>query len=69
MADPRPSATPSPGSRPPKPRPCAICDKPATPRDHPFCSPRCAEIDLGRWFGGTYGIPVPPKDSDDEMTG
>jgi uncharacterized protein len=67
MADPRPPAAPAP--RPAKPRPCAICGKPATPRDRPFCSPRCAEIDLGRWFGETYRIPGPLKDSDDEMTG
>jgi len=25
----------------------------------PFCSRRCADIDLGRWLGGTYAIPGP----------
>ena len=53
----------------PKPRPCPICGKPPTARDRPFCSPRCAEIDLGRWFGETYRIPGPPPEKDDEMTG
>ena len=53
MADPRPVAAP---------RPCPICRKPATPRDRPFCSPRCAEIDLGRWFSETYRIPTAEKD-------
>ena len=53
-----------------KPRLCPICRKPATARDRPFCSPRCAEVDLGRWFGETYRIPGPPKDADeDQITG
>jgi endogenous inhibitor of DNA gyrase (YacG/DUF329 family) len=55
MADPRPAA-------PARQRRCPICGKQATPRDIPFCSPRCAEIDLGRWFGETYRIPAAPKD-------
>jgi endogenous inhibitor of DNA gyrase (YacG/DUF329 family) len=54
---------------PARPRPCPICGKPATPRERPFCSARCAEIDLGRWFGETYRIPGPPGDPDDDMTG
>ena len=24
----------------------------------PFCSTRCADVDLGRWFQGQYSIPV-----------
>ena len=24
----------------------------------PFCSRRCADIDLGRWFQGRYAIPA-----------
>lgn len=39
-------------------RPCAICDRPATPRYRPFCSARCADIDLGRWLGGRYAVPT-----------
>jgi endogenous inhibitor of DNA gyrase (YacG/DUF329 family) len=27
---------------------------------HPFCSKRCADIDLGRWLGGRYAIPGEP---------
>ncbi len=61
MADPRPPAPQ---------HPCPICRKPATARDRPFCSPRCAEIDLGRWFGETYRIPTAEKDGpDDDETG
>jgi uncharacterized protein len=29
---------------------------------HPFCSNRCAQIDLGRWLGGTYAIPAEEED-------
>jgi len=29
-------------------------------RFRPFCSRRCADVDLGRWFGGAYAIPGPP---------
>jgi endogenous inhibitor of DNA gyrase (YacG/DUF329 family) len=36
---------------------CPICSKPADPSAKPFCSARCAQIDLGRWFGGQYAVP------------
>lgn len=36
---------------------CPTCGTPAVARFAPFCSRRCAEIDLGRWFKGTYVIP------------
>ena len=59
MADnentPQGTAMPAPAS--PTLKPCAICGKPAQPRYKPFCSPRCADIDLGRWLKGTYVIP------------
>lgn len=41
-------------------RPCAICGKPAVARYKPFCSARCADIDLGRWLKGSYVIPGEP---------
>jgi uncharacterized protein len=41
-----------------KPRLCPICGKPATLEVLPFCSKRCADVDLYRWLGGTYAIPV-----------
>lgn len=41
-------------------RPCPICGKPATQADYPFCSPRCADIDLNRWLSGAYVIPAGP---------
>ncbi|MEQ1768993.1 MAG: DNA gyrase inhibitor YacG [Devosia sp.] len=44
-------------------RPCPICGKPSTQAHHPFCSGRCAVIDLNRWLSGAYVIPG--KDSPD----
>jgi endogenous inhibitor of DNA gyrase (YacG/DUF329 family) len=41
-------------------RRCPICNKPVTPRHQPFCSQRCADIDLGRWLNGEYRIPGNP---------
>jgi endogenous inhibitor of DNA gyrase (YacG/DUF329 family) len=38
------------------PRPCPICGKPPTLQNRPFCSARCARIDLGRWLKGDYRI-------------
>lgn len=50
---------------------CPICRKPTLPANRPFCSPRCADIDLGRWFSETYRIAGPPaaRDDDDELPG
>jgi uncharacterized protein len=40
-----------------KPR-CPICGKPSVQAHIPFCSTRCADIDLSRWLGGDYRIPT-----------
>ena len=37
---------------------CTICGKPATALARPFCSKRCADVDLQRWLSGRYAIPV-----------
>lgn len=39
-------------------RKCPICRKPAVHRFRPFCSQRCADVDLGRWVKGVYAIPT-----------
>ncbi len=36
---------------------CAICGKPVDPAYRPFCSRRCADVDLQRWFSGRYVVP------------
>lgn len=42
----------------PRAKPCPICGKPAIVATRPFCSKRCADVDLHRWLGGVYAIPV-----------
>ena len=39
-------------------KPCPTCGAPAIFETLPFCSRRCADIDLGRWFQGAYAIPA-----------
>ena len=41
---------------------CAVCGKPAEKQFAPFCSKRCADIDLGRWLKGSYSIPGTPAE-------
>lgn len=36
---------------------CPVCHRPADPVMRPFCSKRCADIDLHRWMTGTYAVP------------
>ena len=38
---------------------CPLCGKPALERFKPFCSKRCADLDLNQWFKGGYAIPGP----------
>ncbi|MDP6390507.1 MAG: DNA gyrase inhibitor YacG [Alphaproteobacteria bacterium] len=52
---------------------CPICGKPTDRGTKPFCSKRCADIDLGRWLDGRYRVPTDeapgpgeaPDDNDD----
>ena len=48
---------------------CPICGKPVSREHRPFCSKRCAEIDLGRWLKGAYAVPGAPvaKTDDDDL--
>lgn len=43
---------------------CPLCDKPAHRNFRPFCSKRCADTDLSRWFRGDYAVAA--IESDDE---
>ena len=40
------------------PAACPICGKPGVAKFRPFCSKRCADVDLQRWFSGRYALPV-----------
>lgn len=37
---------------------CPICGKPPVADYRPFCSRRCADIDLQRWLTGSYAVPA-----------
>ncbi len=41
---------------------CPICGKPTVAEWRPFCSRRCADVDLARWLGEGYRIPAAPED-------
>lgn len=43
---------------------CPICSKDSDKKYRPFCSKNCADIDLGRWFNGTY---TAPSEEDDDL--
>ena len=46
---------------------CPICNqRNGVPEYRPFCSKRCADVDLSRWLKGSYAIPGRPADQADE---
>lgn len=45
---------------------CPVCNKPTDQQFKPFCSKRCADVDLSRWFSGGYAIPAAEEDDPDE---
>jgi len=47
---------------------CPLCGKPTSVEHRPFCSRRCADVDLQRWFSGRYAIPATetPEDAEGE---
>jgi endogenous inhibitor of DNA gyrase (YacG/DUF329 family) len=48
---------------------CPTCGKPSVPDYRPFCSKRCADIDLGRWLKESYRVPTEEAPGDDEEPG
>jgi endogenous inhibitor of DNA gyrase (YacG/DUF329 family) len=50
-------------------RPCPICGKPRSEPNDPFCSKRCADVDLHRWLKGSYviaGVNAKPEPDEEE---
>ncbi|AHM05785.1 hypothetical protein roselon_03531 [Roseibacterium elongatum DSM 19469] len=44
---------------------CPICGKNTEPSYRPFCSRRCADVDLARWLNGSYAVPSQdPEDAE-----
>jgi uncharacterized protein len=49
----------------PSSKPCPICGKPSVDKFRPFCSRRCADVDLNRWLSGVYAMPVKEEEDED----
>lgn len=49
---------------------CPNCEKPVADKYRPFCSKRCADLDLGRWLDESYILPgdaeIPDAEDDSE---
>lgn len=44
---------------------CPICHRKTAEAHRPFCSKRCADVDLAKWLGGAYAIPsTDPEDAE-----
>jgi endogenous inhibitor of DNA gyrase (YacG/DUF329 family) len=46
---------------------CPVCGQTIDPQSttvRPFCSQRCQLIDLKRWLGEEYGLPIPDRDTE-----
>ncbi len=41
---------------------CPICGEDTVTKFRPFCSARCANIDLARWLNGSYAVPSQRED-------
>jgi len=48
---------------------CPICRKPSLAAVRPFCSPRCGDIDLGRWLTAQYVVPGDDGEAEPEGAG
>ena len=46
---------------------CPICDRAVVIAFEPFCSKRCADVDLSKWLSGSYAIPSVNAEKEDEL--
>ena len=49
-------------------QPCPICGRSPDATYQPFCSRRCADVDLARWLGEIYRVPASEDEPDDETS-
>lgn len=49
----------------PKDSGCPICKAPPVDPFRPFCSRRCANVDLNRWLTGAYAVEAEELDGQD----
>ena len=47
--------------------PCPVCGKAEDKSYRPFCSRRCADVDLGRWLTESYRIPADTEDPGEDL--
>ena len=48
---------------------CPICEAETVPKYRPFCSKRCADLDLAKWLNGSYALPSEdPEDLDVDVS-
>ncbi len=47
---------------------CPVCGKDTMPDYRPFCSRRCADIDLGKWLNGSYAVPSTDSEDGDAVS-
>lgn len=45
---------------------CPICERTADQRYRPFCSRRCADVDLAKWLNGSYAIASESDEASDK---
>ncbi|MBT6189590.1 MAG: DNA gyrase inhibitor YacG [Tateyamaria sp.] len=45
---------------------CPVCSNTAMPEYRPFCSRRCADVDLARWMSGSYAVPSESEEDEAE---
>ena len=48
---------------------CPICGKETDAKYRPFCSRRCADVDLARWLNGSYAIPAERDETEEDRPG
>lgn len=46
---------------------CPICGDESVTKYRPFCSKRCADIDLARWMNGSYAVPSAREEDPEEI--
>lgn len=49
-------------------RKCVMCKHPAIAKYRPFCSKRCADLDLGKWLNESYVVSGTPNDDENDFS-
>ncbi|MCA0400342.1 MAG: DNA gyrase inhibitor YacG [Proteobacteria bacterium] len=44
---------------------CPLCGNLTQEKYKPFCSKRCADLDLSRWLNGVYAVPLREEEDED----